>query len=113
MRSDERLAVIDARSGAEVWRAEPSVGSAWQSSVTDGELVVRVELAGQAALPEYADEVRTGVEYRMVARRLATGEVVWTVPWSMVTADALVVTPAGHVLAVGPSVVADLQPQET
>ncbi len=72
-----------------------------------------MELAGQASLPEYADEVRPGVEYQMVARRLATGEVVWTAPWSMVTADALVVTPTGHVLAVGPIVVAGLQPQET
>ena len=113
LRSDEQLAVIDARSGVELWRTEASGGGAWPNPVTDGELVARVELAGQASVPEYADEVHPGVEYRMVARRLATGEVVWTVPWSMVTANALVVTPTGHVLAIGPSVVAGLQPQET
>ncbi|MCB2175064.1 MAG: PQQ-binding-like beta-propeller repeat protein [Actinomycetales bacterium] len=111
LRSDEWLAVVDARSGEELWRTEPSVVGAWPSIVTDGEIVARVEVVALSSVPEYADDVRPGTEYQMVARRLATGEVVWTAPWSMVTANALVVTPTGHVLAVGPVVLAGLQPR--
>jgi outer membrane protein assembly factor BamB len=111
--SDEQLVALDARTGAELWRTRQTTTAAWQSLITDGNLVARVEVAGQSVVPEYSDSVRPGVEYQMVARRLDAGDVAWTAPWSMVSADALVVTPAGHVLAVGPAVVAGLQPAGT